>query len=176
MVRIKGKDIPFKKITGSHDRRALQCRNTIYTELHRLGVPEDDIELKTQNFCFRKAPASVTWYMGHDLLYYSYALADNYAENLQIVMKVIAVFVEEVIGERLSLRDFMKEFVEDGDIEEHRRMARETLGLEHHETDFATIDKRYKELARKHHPDMGGDPEKFKTINRAHKILRRELQ
>lgn len=33
------------------------------------------------------------------------------------------------------------------------------------------IKKAYRELARKHHPDKGGDPEKFKAINNAFKQL-----
>ena len=30
-------------------------------------------------------------------------------------------------------------------------------------------------MAKKHHPDAGGDMENFKKVNTAHKILKREL-
>ena len=33
------------------------------------------------------------------------------------------------------------------------------------------IKKAYRKLALKHHPDQGGDPDKFKQINEAHSIL-----
>ena len=33
------------------------------------------------------------------------------------------------------------------------------------------IKKAYRNLAREHHPDKGGDPEKFKEIQEAHEIL-----
>jgi len=33
------------------------------------------------------------------------------------------------------------------------------------------IRKAYKQLAKEHHPDKGGDPEKFKEISQAHEIL-----
>lgn len=33
------------------------------------------------------------------------------------------------------------------------------------------IHKAYKKLSLKHHPDKGGDPEKFKEINHAHEVL-----
>ena len=42
---------------------------------------------------------------------------------------------------------------------------------------MAEIDVKYKELAKKHHPDMpSGNLEKFKEINNAHKTLKKELQ
>merc|ERR1719326_416268 len=33
------------------------------------------------------------------------------------------------------------------------------------------IKKAYRKLAVKHHPDKGGDPEKFKEITRAYEVL-----
>ena len=40
--------------------------------------------------------------------------------------------------------------------------------------DSKTIKKAYRKLAMKHHPDKGGDPEKFKEINAAHEVLSSE--
>jgi DnaJ-class molecular chaperone len=38
------------------------------------------------------------------------------------------------------------------------------------------VAKAYKSLSRKYHPDMDlGDEKKFKEINDAHKILKKEL-
>lgn len=37
--------------------------------------------------------------------------------------------------------------------------------------DAKTIKKAYRKLAMKHHPDKGGDPEKFKEINAANEVL-----
>ncbi|MBI1968917.1 J domain-containing protein [Candidatus Woesearchaeota archaeon] len=56
-----------------------------------------------------------------------------------------------------------------------RKEAREILGIAPDVLDMNEIDKKYKELAKKYHPDMpGGDAEMFKKINNAHKILKRE--
>lgn len=44
------------------------------------------------------------------------------------------------------------------------------LGLEK-TADANQIKKAYRKLAMRHHPDKGGDPEKFKEITKAHEIL-----
>lgn len=50
--------------------------------------------------------------------------------------------------------------------------ARRTLGFTAREPlDGDTIKKRFRELARKHHPDVGGDVRKMADINRAVEIL-----
>merc|ERR1719215_1541831 len=45
-----------------------------------------------------------------------------------------------------------------------------TLEVEKNATD-AEIKKAYRKLAVKHHPDKGGDPEKFKDITQAYEVL-----
>lgn len=39
--------------------------------------------------------------------------------------------------------------------------------------DTATITKAYRRLARKKHPDKGGDPEEFKALAEAYEVRRR---
>lgn len=46
----------------------------------------------------------------------------------------------------------------------------ETLGVNRTAT-ADEIKSAYRKLAKKYHPDLGGDPEKFKEINEAHDIL-----
>ena len=46
----------------------------------------------------------------------------------------------------------------------------ETLGVAR-AADTEEIKKAYKTLARKHHPDKGGDAEEFKRIQKAYEIL-----
>ena len=47
----------------------------------------------------------------------------------------------------------------------------EVLGVDEKATS-AEITKAFKDLAKKHHPDRGGDEAKFKEINEAHDTLK----
>jgi len=51
-----------------------------------------------------------------------------------------------------------------------KRTLYQTLEVESDATQ-AEIKKAYKKLAKKHHPDKGGDPQIFAEINNAHRIL-----
>ncbi len=176
-IKVKGFDINVPAIRDSYDRRAVQYVNSILETLRKLGLTDDDIYIKQETNGFRSAPASVSWYVDGHHLYYSYKLAKKYVENLYVVFKVIELEVQALLAGRKTMDEFMSDFMEGQDIEEQRKQARVTLGLEPHIVDTAVIDVAYKDLAKKNHPDMpGGDTETFKAINRAHKILKRELR
>jgi hypothetical protein len=177
MVTIKGFEINVPKLTDSHDRRATQSKNKILQELKQLEIPEEQVVITLPRFAFQKTLAAATWYFQGHRLYYSYNLANNFAENIAVVHKVIALHVQALITKNIPLSKFVSEFQEEDDVEEERKKAREMLGLEINEKDMAIIDKRFKDLAKKHHPDSPeGNTDTFKEINKAHKILKRELQ
>jgi len=72
---------------------------------------------------------------------------------------------------------FLLDFTEKHEVEEERKAARELLSVEADELDMDVISKKYKDLAKEAHPDKdGGDADRFKELNRAHKILKRELE
>lgn len=55
--------------------------------------------------------------------------------------------------------------------------ALETLGFNKYESiDDTILKKRYRQLSKKNHPDLGGNPENFKKISEAKEVLVRYLK
>lgn len=175
-TKIKGHSIHVVPAKDSLNRRALQCKNRLITALGRLGVARDDVELELDGYCGREAKAMVTWYYkGHRMQYESTG-QKRLIDNLSVVSQVIEKEVGLVLSEKKPLEEFIAEFAEDEDVGDERKEAREFFGLEEGHRDIEEVNKRYKEMAKTLHPDMPtGDSEKFKKLNRAHKILKREL-
>lgn len=177
IIKVKGYGINAISIRDSFDRRALQYKNRIIATLRKIGLTEDDIEIELEAVAVKNAPASASWYLGGHYLHYSYKSAKKYVENLYIVFKVIELEVNALLAEQKTPEEFISEFSEDKDVGDKRKEAREILGVAPDALDMNNINLKYKALAKKYHPDMpGGNTEKFKEINHAHKILRRELQ
>ncbi|MBI2102925.1 J domain-containing protein [Candidatus Woesearchaeota archaeon] len=175
-MTVKGHTFNAFIVKDSFNRRAQGFKNTIIQSLGKIGIREDQTDIVLEAFALKRAPASATWFMDGYRLYYSYNGSLKFVENLYVVMKVIELEVNALLNEEKTAEEFIRAFTEDHDIEEQRKEAREILGVEPDSLDLDLINKKYKELAKEHHPDMGGNPETFKAINRAHKMLRRELE
>ncbi len=176
-IQIKGYEITPVSIRDSYDRRAVQYKNNIIETLRKIGLKEDDIDVKLEVSAFRSAPAAASWYLDGHHLYFSYKLARKQVENLYIVFKIIELEVKAVLAGKKTIEEFISAFSEERDVEDKRKEARTVLGVEPEVMDIEAINAKYRVLAKINHPDMpGGDAEKFKEINGAHKILKRELQ
>jgi len=176
-LTVKGHEFSMFQVRDSYTRRAVQFKNNILESLRKIGLTEDDIEVPLEVFALKKAPASASWYIDGHHLYYSYNLSLKFVENLYVVSKVIELEVEALLQEKITMEEFIAKFSEDHDIESKRKQAREVLGLDPHIMDLELINKTYRDLAKEHHPDMPlGNTERFKEINNAHKLLKRELE
>ena len=176
-LKAKGYDIQVPTIKDSHYRRAVRFANKISFALHRLGLIEDDVDIEIEKVCIKRIPAKATWYFNGQNMEYSYGQARNFVENLYVVSRIIELEVEKLVNEEISLDDFTNMFTEDTDVEEQRKEARKVLGVSEEEMDLEVISKAYKQLAKTHHPDMdAGNHDLFKKINKAHKMLKRELE
>lgn len=175
-IKIKGNEIESPSIDGSFDRRALQLKNNIIITLEALGLTRYDVEIKLEKIARKKAPASVSWYFDGINLKYTYHLMSKYVENLAVIDKILKIYVEKLISNEITLDEFKQEFSEDDDLNEQLIDARKTLDVNENEVDFEIISKKYKDLAKKYHPDMGGgDHLMFQKINAAHKLIQKEL-
>ena len=176
-IKVKGHEFAALSIKDSFDRRALQYKNKITAALRKIGIKEDDVGIELEAVSVKSAPASASWYVWGHLLHYSYKSPKKYVENLYIVFKVIELEVNALLAGQKTQQEFISEFSEGDDFEDKRKEAREILGVAPDALDLNYIDSKYKDLAKKYHPDMpDGNTDKFKEINHAHKILRRELQ
>jgi len=176
MVKVKGHEINAIITNAAFNRKALQFKNNIITILKHVGVNEYDVEIPLESVAIKKAKASATWYFQGHHMHYSYNLQKKFVDNLYIVYKVIEIETKMVLSGEKTIDEFILEFKEDSDIADKRKEAREFFGLGHDVDDMEAINKKYKDMARELHPDMPtGDTEKFKQLNNAHKILKREL-
>ena len=176
-LKIKGHEFSAFIVKDSPSRRAVQFRNNILGSLRKIGLSEDDVDVEIDTVAVKKAPACATWYIGGHHLYYSYNGAAKFVENLYVVSKIIELEVEALLKERKTLQNFISEFSEDKDVCDKREEARKVLGVDEDILDLNIINEKYKSLAKTNHPDMpNGNMEKFKEINNAHKILKRELE
>ncbi|MCL7410822.1 MAG: J domain-containing protein [Methanosarcinaceae archaeon] len=176
MVKIKGHEIGSIVVKDASNRRSIQFKNNIIKILKKIDVIEDDINIPLEKIAIKKAKASATWYISDHRMHFSHNMQSKYVENLYVLFKVIEIEVNLVISGENTLRDFISEFKEDSDVYDRRKEAREFFDCPHDETDFEVINKKYKVMAKELHPDMStGDTEKFKKLNIAHKILKREL-
>jgi len=176
-ITIKGHEFTAITARDSFNRRAQQYGNKIVETLRRIGLTADDIDVPLETVAIKKAPALATWYFQGFRLHYSYNGANRFVDNLYVVLMVISLEADDLINGEKTVDEYIREFAEEKDVAEQRKKARELLGVDDDCIDISLINKRYKILAKECHPDMpNGETEKFKALNRAHKMLMRELK
>ena len=176
MLKVKGYELEEPAFRDSFDRRAVKVQNSIYATLKQLNIERDDARIPMEKMARMKSKASVAfWFEGRNLKY-TYSLMPRFIDNLYVVDKILTVFVDQLFEKEITLDQFQREFSDDDKIDEKLAEARKALGVDEDETDFELISKNYKSLAKKHHPDMGGDHKEFQKINAAHKMMKKELE
>lgn len=176
-IKVRGEEFEISFAKDSFGRRAVQYRNKIIESIRKLGVSEDQVEINLEPLSIKKAEASVSWFFEDKHLFFSFQSMNRFIDNLYVVYAVVDAKIELLLDEKMEINEFFAYFAEEVDIKDARKEARETLGLHEDTKDIEVINKKYKELAKEHHPDTeNGDIEKFKAINKAHKVLKRELE
>lgn len=174
MIKIKGYEFQAPIVKDSFNRRAVAFSNSIIENLKRIGIEEDQIEVKLEPIAIARKPAVISWYFDGGYYHYSYNNS-KFVDNLAVVSKLIQLMTNDLISGELSPEDFLSHFKEQDGIEKKRQEAREYFGLEENFS-IEDVNKTYKTLAKDLHPDMpNGSVEEFKKLNEAHKILKREF-
>jgi len=176
---VKGHQIKVKVTKVGYDRKAVMFANGIIDELKKLNIPRDDIEIKTTGILGNKNIPAVLelWANGH-YGRFSFSMTKRFIDNLFVIREIIRIEVNEVLTGKKTIDEFMHLFASDGDRKEIKKdlnQAKKTLGLDEDEHDIKKINDTYKKLARKHHPDLGGELEEFQKINKAHKLIKKEM-
>ena len=173
-IKVRAYEFPAFDMKQASARKALQLKNTILVNLKKIDVHEDYVKVSEQAIVLKKAPAFVSCFVDGQHLYFSYTSL-RFMENLAIVSQLIETEVDAILQGKKTKEECISEFMEEMDIEQKRREARQHLGLPIDTYDINVINKAYKDLSKQHHPDMGGDLEIFQAINIAHKTLKKEL-
>src|SRR3989338_2571147 len=174
-ITVRGHDFSELVIKDSYDRRALQFKNNIIATLKKIGLTEDDMEIVLPRIARMKGVAAASWYFDGRNMYFSFRSGASFVQNLYVVLKVIEAEVALLLKGEKPVEEFIADFAEERNVEVQRKEARKVLGVEENCLDIEVINKSFKLLAKQAHPDLGGDLEKFKEINNAHKMLKREL-
>lgn len=175
---VKGHIIKVKVTKSAYDRKAVLFANNIIDELRKLNIPRDDIEISTNILGNKNVPASIEFWTNGHYLRFSYSMTKRFIDNLYVIMELIKLEVNEVLEGKKELNEFYHTFTEDGDrkeISKNLKEAKTHLGLDENEKDVEKINQIYKKLARSHHPDLGGNLEEFQKINKAHKLIKKEM-
>ncbi len=175
---VKGHEIECKVTKTGFDRKSVVFVNNIVAELKKLGIKRDDIEVKLNVIGNKNYPATLEFWADGHYLRFSYSMTKRFIDNLYIISKLIEIEVNEVLEGKKELYDFYNLFIETEnrkDISNEVKQAKLTLGLSEDETDSKIITNSYRKLAREYHPDAGGSIEDFQKVNKAHKLLKKEM-
>ena len=174
LMKLRGCEFEFAPVRDSFNRRALAFKNGIIQALKSLGVKEDDLDVNMEPLAIAKKEAFASWYVEGRFYYYSCSQF-RFVDNMFIVNKVLTMSIANVLSGRTPVEDFLNDFQEESDVREKRAEAREYFGLPETFT-MPEVDLMYRKISKDLHPDMpGGDVDKFKKLNEAHKILKREF-
>lgn len=174
---IRGYSVQHKPISLSNSKRtAVQLRNKIIANLKKIGIEADEDDVPEERLPIRKGSAYISWYgMGY-YCFVAYNGNSRYIDNLAVISKLIEYEIGLVQEQEQSLQDFLEKYQENEDIIKRRE---EAYGLMELDDDFCyeDLNSRYRKLSKTMHPDAsGGDEEKFKKLNEAHKIIIKELR
>ena len=185
-IRVKRFDISFNEIRNGFDRKATLFCNNIIEEIKKIKLNRDFIKFPETHSAHRREFAKVILYYNHHKLIFTHNSQKRFVDNLFIVSKLIEFEIKELNEKNLTSEKFISKYQEEhveggkNDKKAQNNLREESfkiLNLEEQDFNLENLNNNYKKLARKHHPDLnGGDTTEFTKINKAHKLLKKELE
>ncbi len=177
IIKLRNVSVNVNESISMFQRRMQKAENKIKDILKEINVNMDEMEISEDIHPLAEKQAYVWWYVDNEHCHLSCSKMKRYFQNLEVVQKVLEKEVSKVVSGEESIQEFVARFKEIENVKKLRKKAREFFSLSEDCKDLSEINKRYKQLSKKLHPDTdSGDEEKFKELNEMHKVLKRELE
>lgn len=175
---VNGKKITVRPSISKFQKTVHQIKTEIIKALGRVGITPEYISLPTpRNELKRDEPANICWYVNGDKYFYKCDTQRNYRDNLGVIGKLVEIETYAIRNGLKSFAQVMNQF-RLGYSEDMIKIKtpRDILGVPEDVNDIEYVKFRFKQLSKDHHPDSGGDAEKFKEIIAAKDELLKELE
>lgn len=171
-INVNGEVIEIKQNLIKTSRGIPILRNDILTWLKRIGISGEYVSIN-YGASMRDSWAEVSWEVNGKPYFYRCQSQNRPVDNLAAVEQLVhqeVLFIQRGIK---TLGQMLNQFALPApeDIKDSFD-PRKVLGIPKNVTDKEYIKYKFREAAKKHHPDKGGDPEKFKDIQKAWEMLK----
>ena len=166
IIKVKGYEINFIPTISAIDRKAVLYCNNIIEEIKKIGLNQDYVEfLKCENSHRIELCKFSIYYENHKLIF-SHNSQRRYIDNLFILSKLVEKEIQALLNNQITKQNLIDKYTQEKLEDDFRNKAIEILDLKKNNFDKETLNKNYKELAKKFHPDKeGGSVDEFKKIN-----------
>lgn len=171
-VELNGRTIKIEQNLIATTRGIPALRTAILNWLGRIGITQEYITVEYRG-TLNGSWAEVSWEVNGKNHFYKCQSQKRPADNLAAVEQLVhqeVLFIERGIK---TFAQVMNQFAlpapEDIEISFN---PRQILGVPENIDDLDYIKFKYREAAKKYHPDKGGDPEEFKKIKKAYEMLK----
>lgn len=176
VIQVNGKTVRIS-VPRCHSRKTpASFYRLIYDSFSKIGIEEKYIaieEPKKHGYGMTMDNSvRITWYVNGSKHHYVSKSQPSVVDNLSVVSKVIEMDCYAIRNGLKSFGMVMNQYL----LEQHSiRTPRQVLGIDDTMSDKDYIKFKYTQLIKQHHPDAGGDAERFKEVQAAYEALKKEL-
>lgn len=176
---VNGRTIEIQVNENNSIKNIHTLRKEIIKWLSRIGITEDYVNIEYNKYGYEEPFASISWVVNGKEYYYECKTQKTATKCLASIEQLVhyeVIFIERGIK---SFAQVMNQFKLGYDPSgPTMKTPREILNIPAGVNDFEFVKFKYKELAKKYHPDNKetGSENKFKELQEAYKSLENELK